>query len=247
MSGVRRQMLIGGLQKLSLLDYPGHIAAIVFTQGCNFRCQFCYNPQLVVFTPVQSSVKGSQKDYSQMSKDSLFGFLKKRKGKLDSVVITGGEPLIHNDLPQFIAKIKKLDYLVKLDTNGTNLAMLQQLIDKKLIDYIAMDLKAPLEKYQEITGVRVSLNNIRKSIKIIMNSGGGYEFRTTMVPGLQTKKDIKAMGQLIKGAAKWYLQKFHSNTDLVNSNLKNQRPYTDKEMREFKGVAEKYVKQCEIR
>jgi len=237
MSDIKCQMLLGGLQKLSLLDYPEHIAAIIFTQGCNFRCHFCYNPQLVV----------PQKDYPSITEDSLFGFLEKRRGKIDSAVITGGEPTLHPDLPEFIKKIKDFSYLIKLDTNGTNPAMLAKLLREKLIDYIAMDLKAPLKKYNLVTGVETPLNNIKKSVKIIMRSGIPYEFRTTVVPIFHNKTDIAKMGEIIKGAEKWYLQKFQSNVNLVDEKFKEEKSYTDKEMKKLGDIASKYVKFCEVR
>jgi len=246
-------MLIGGLQKFSLLDYPGYLSAIIFTQGCNFKCQFCYNPMLVVV---------SQKDHHpKIKEDDLFAFLKKRIGKLDAVVITGGEPTTHADLPKFIAEIKKLGYLVKLDTNGSCPKMLQKLIELKLIDYIAMDIKAPENKYKKIVGVPVDFDKIKKSVKIIMESGlppadaptsvktmaGKYEFRTTIVPGLLSKNDIKEIGKTIKGADKWYLQQFKSDTDLVNKKMEKVKPYSDKELQEMREAGRKYVKKCEVR
>ena len=233
-------MLIGGLQKLSLQDYPDHVSAIIFTLGCNFRCHFCYTPQLVV----------PQKDYSLISEDSLFGFLNKRIKKLDSVVITGGEPTLHSDLPEFIKRIRALGYLIKLDTNGTNPEMLQDLIDPEasgLINYIAMDIKAPLEKYQEVTGVNLSLVNMEKSIILIRESNISYEFRSTIMPQFHNEEDIKKMGELIKGADKWYLQKFQPLKNLVNKNFSQQKPYTDKEMEQLCAIAKNYVKKCEIR
>jgi len=163
-------MLIGGLEKLTLIDYPGEVAAIIFTQGCNFRCQFCYNPMLV--WPLEDSKMKYRKDHSLIEESDLFAFLRSRVGKLDGVVITGGEPTLHADLPEFINKIKALGYKVKLDTNGTNQEMLEKLINipltrgQNLIDYIAMDLKAPLDKYEKVTGAKVSLANIKKSVKI---------------------------------------------------------------------------------
>ncbi|MFA5317984.1 MAG: anaerobic ribonucleoside-triphosphate reductase activating protein [Patescibacteria group bacterium] len=230
-------MKIGGLQKLSLLDYPEHIAAIIFTQGCNFRCHFCYNPKLVV----------PQKDYSLISEDSLFEFLRKRKGKIDSVVITGGEPTIHLDLPEFIRKIRELGYLTKLDTNGTNPKMLEFLIQKKLIDYIAMDIKAPLNKYQEVVGVKNVLANITKSIIIIKESRLPHEFRSTIIPCFHKEKDIVEMGKMIWGADKWYLQKFKPMDSLVNEKFSQEKAYTDKEMGALSEIGSKYVKYYEIR
>ncbi|MCK4553658.1 anaerobic ribonucleoside-triphosphate reductase activating protein [Candidatus Parcubacteria bacterium] len=233
-------MLLGGLQKFSLLDYPNHLSAIIFTQGCNFQCQFCYNPMLVVVP---------QKDHHpEIKEDDLFAFLKKRAGKLDAVVITGGEPTIHADLPEFIDKIKKLGYLVKLDTNGANPKMIKKLIDKKLINYIAMDMKAPKNKYEKIVGVPVDFNKIEKSVKIIMESGLPYEFRTTIVPGLLNKKDdIGKIAKIIKGADKWYLQQFKSDTDLVNKKMEKVEPYSARELEEMCEAGRGHVKRCEVR
>jgi len=231
-------MLIGGLQKFSVLDYPGHISAIIFTKGCNFKCQFCYNPMLVY---------PSKKDHTLILENDLFYFLKKRIGKLDSVVITGGEPTVQQDLPKFIQKIKKLNYLVKLDTNGTNPEMLKNLIQKNLINYIAMDIKAPLEKYNQITGVEVDFNKIQKSIKIIMQSNLPYEFRTTVVPKFLDTEDIKKIGELIQGAKKWFLQNFKSNTDLVSKKLENKSAFLNKKMKEMCEVGKLYVRQCGLR
>jgi pyruvate formate lyase activating enzyme len=238
-------MIIGGLQKLTLIDYPEHLAAIIFTQGCNFRCHFCYNPKLVVPQLVAPAKNGA--GHSFINENGLFGFLKERQKKLDAVVITGGEPTLHSDLPEFIKKIKELGYLVKLDTNGTNPEMLVKLLQAKLLNYIAMDLKAPLEKYNLITGVKAPLNNIKKSIKIIIQSGLPYEFRTTVLPEFHQAEDIEKMGELIKDADKWYLQKFQSKPDLVDEKFKGKKSYKDKEMDDLRQIAFKYVKLCEVR
>ena len=255
-------MIIGGLQKFSLLDYPDHIAAIIFTQGCNFRCQFCYNPMLVKpasHTQERFERKGKisnigasndgqdQKCHPLISEDDIFAFLRKRKGKLDAVVITGGEPTLHQDLPEFIQRIRKLDYKIKLDTNGTNPKMLKDLISRQLIDYIAMDIKGPVDKYGIVTGVNADLNKIKESITIIMKSGLPYEFRTTVVPDLIVLADIHSIGKLIKGADKWYLQVFKSDIDLVNLDFKNTKSYSDSEMKEMELLAKKYVKFCAVR
>jgi len=193
------------------------------------------------------ALAGEEKGHSFLEEDDLFRFLKKRAGKLEAVVITGREPTLHPDLPDFIKKIRKLGYLVKLDTNGANPAMLKKLIERKLIDYIAMDFKAPAEKYEKTTGVKVDFKKIKKSVKIIRESKLPYEFRTTLVRGFLVKNDIKKMGELIKGAEKWFLQRFRSETDLVDKKLKNKKAFTDKEMKEMRAVARKYVKKCEIR
>lgn len=240
-------MIIGGLEKLSILDYPDHLAAIIFTQGCNFRCHFCYNPMLVLTREGEDEKKIKEKGLSTLSTEDLFLFLKERYGRLDGVVITGGEPTLHPDLPFFIGEIKALGYDVKLDSNGTNPKMLQELIDKKLIDYIAMDIKSPLKSYENTVSAFVDCNNLEKSVKIIIESGLPHEFRTTVVPGLLDKDDFKVMGELIKGAGKWYLQKFKSDTDLVNQSFEGKRPYTDKEMLEFAAIGRKAAGVCEFR
>lgn len=240
-------MIIGGLEKLTLLDYPEHLAAIIFTQGCNFRCHFCYNPMLVLPREGGDEKNKKEKGFSQLSLKNLFLFLSERFGRLEGVVITGGEPTLHPDLPSFIKKIKKIGYRVKLDTNGTNPFMLAQLIKNKLIDYIAMDIKAPFSKYQSVVGASVDCNNLQKSVKIIMKSGLPYEFRTTVVPGLLLPDDFAAMGESIKGASKWYLQRFKSDTDLVDANYQTQAAYTVKEMASFAAIGRKYTDLCEVR
>lgn len=243
-------MQIGGLQKFSLLDYPGHLSSIVFIRGCNFRCQYCYNPMLVCQGHIkQGSDVDDQTAYSDkpISEEEFLKFLNDRKGKLDSVVVTGGEPTIHNDLPDFIKKIKDIGYKVKLDTNGTNSQMVKNLVETSLIDYIAMDIKASPEKYDLVTGVQPDLSEIRKSIRVIRESELPHEFRTTVVPELITLEDIPKMGELIRGTAKWFLQKFKPDADLINKSYQKITPYTDKEMEKMKELALEYVKECEIR
>ncbi|MBU0647134.1 MAG: anaerobic ribonucleoside-triphosphate reductase activating protein [Patescibacteria group bacterium] len=248
-------MFIGGLQKISLLDYPGYLAAIIFTQGCNFRCQFCYNPQLVLpisgdnfkYTGFNINNDQSQEDHLEYKEDDLFVFLKSRVDKLDAVVITGGEPTIHKDLVDFIIKIKDLGFLVKLDTNGSNPEVIKELINKKLVDYFAMDIKASKEKYQQVAGAQVDWEKIKESVKIIMTSNLPYEFKTTVVPEFFDQSDIQSIGELIAGANKWYLQKFKSNIDLVNVKLENKKSYFDQEMKELAILGKKYVKKCEAR
>jgi pyruvate formate lyase activating enzyme len=248
-------MLIGGLEKLTLIDYPGKVAAIVFTSGCNFRCQFCYNPMLVWPSKQTESEqskntaghprnKEQDNNPSLYSEDDLFHFLAKRAGKLDGIVITGGEPTLHRDLSEFIQKIRDLGYAVKLDTNGTNPAMIKKLLSLKLIDYIAMDLKAPENKYKLVTGITVNFQKIKESVKIIRQCGLPYEFRTTILPVLLSAKDVDNMGRLLKGAAKWYLQKFKADTELVNPDFKIEKPYSSQEMDDLVAVGKKYVKLC---
>jgi len=225
-------MFIGGLDKFSLIDYPEHLAAIVFTQGCNFRCHFCYNPMLVVpFSKREDNDRLQdnaaygvvrENGHSLIPEDDLFNFLKLRVGKLDGVVISGGEPTLHHDLPEFIKKIKALGYNVKLDSNGTNPEMLQKLIDENLIDYIGMDIKGPEDNSEKVVGVEVDLNKIKESIKIVIGSSVRYEFRTTIVPGLHNNDDISTMGEMIRGAGKWYLQEFKASTALVDKDYEGQ-------------------------
>lgn len=249
---------------MTLIDYPGEVAAIVFTQGCNFRCRFCYNPMLV-WPAGLDELKYRQNDHSEIKEDDLFAFLKTRVGKLDAVVITGGEPTLHLDLPEFIGKIKALGFKVKLDTNGTNPERLRAIIPSPspsltfhpathpsqergvMVDYLAMDIKAPLEKYEPVVGAPANLEKIKKSIKIIMNSGLPYEFRTTLVPGLHEKKDIAKMGEMIRGADKWFLQFFKSDTELVSHDFEGWPRFTEKEMEEMKNIAAGFVKQAEAR
>lgn len=235
-------MKIGGLEKLSLLDYPNNIAAIIFTQTCNFRCGFCYNPMLVWPTD-----KKNKKGLSLIKEKDLFLFLESRINRLDGVVISGGEPTIHRDLPEFLAKIKKLNLNIKLDTNGTNPEMINYLWEKKLIDYVAMDLKAPWNKYEKVVGVKVNCNNIKKSVKLLLEDKISYEFRTTLVPGLHDEKDVHKMGEAIKGARAWFLQKFLPSNDLLSSKFSEIKPFNDNKMKELAKIGEKYVKSCKAR
>ncbi len=239
-------MIIGGLEKMTLLDYPGQLAAVVFTKGCNFRCHFCYNP-LLVWPDRETDEKKYEKTYSPISEDEFFLFLEKRKGKLDGVVITGGEPTLHADLPYFIKKIRALNYKIKLDTNGTNPEAIKKLLAENLLDYIAMDLKASFDKYESVVGVKINCQELEKSVKIVIESGLPHEFRTTVVPGLLELSDFDKMGKIIAGADAWYLQKFKSDTELVDRDLERHAPFTDKEMIEMASVGKKYVKICEVR
>jgi len=193
-----------------------------------------------------SPLEGDQRDH-HLNEDDLFDFLKERVGKLDAVVVTGGEPTLHKDLPEFIGKIKKLGFKVKLDSNGTNPEMMAGLIEDKLIDYIAMDIKASEKNYDLVIGVDPEMDKLKKSIEIIKKSGLPYEFRTTLVPELHNKKDIELMGKMIKGAEKWFLQPFKSDTKLVNDTFEGASSFTDKEMDEMYQIAKDYVKECGVR
>lgn len=229
-------MLIGGFQKISLIDYPAKLSAIIFTAGCNFRCPFCYNPQLVT--------RIDKKNF--ISPKEIFNFLKKRKKTIEAIVITGGEPTEHEDLPQFIRRIKKMGFLVKLDTNGSHPKMLKKLIQEKLIDYVAMDIKAPLSKYAKIVNSKIKKRQIKKSIKLIMQSGLSYEFRSTLLPELHSQKDLIKMSKLIKGAEKYFLQKFIPTGNLNNQEFNKLKPYSDKDMASLAKICEPYVKKVSL-
>ena len=235
-------MKIGGLEKLSLLDYPNNIAAIIFTQSCNFRCGFCYNPMLVWPTD-KKNIKG----LSLIKEKDLFLFLKSRLNRLDGVVISGGEPTIHSDLPEFIKKIKDLGLKVKLDTNGTNPEMILNLWQENLIDYVAMDLKAPWHKYEKVVGIKVNCSFIKKSVKLLIDNKIPHEFRTTLVPNLHKEGDIVKMGEAIKGAKAWFLQKFVPSNDLLDPEFSKIKPYNDNKMKELAEIGQKYVKNCRAR
>jgi pyruvate formate lyase activating enzyme len=192
-------MILGGYQKLTLIDYPGKLATTVFTVGCSFRCPFCHNPELVL---------GSQSTVNSGLEKEFFAFLKKRQGKLEGVCITGGEPTIQPDLIDFIKKIKKMGFLVKLDSNGTRPDVLKKLFDLKLLDFVAMDIKNQLKFYDKTTGTKVDKDRIRLSVELIRNARVPYEFRTTVVPGIHTPSDFLAIAKWIGGAESYFLQEY---------------------------------------
>ncbi len=223
-------MLIGGYQKLTLIDFPGHLATTVFTVGCNFRCPFCHNPELVKMVGTgQCPVPTGKKIEKE-----FFEFLKKRKGKIEGICITGGEPTLQPDLIEFIKKIKKLGFLVKLDTNGARPDVLKKIIDQKLADYIAMDIKNQPKKYLKTIGLGVEtcgvetprrvgaslrgdafmVDRIKLSFELIMRSKIPYEFRTTVVPGMHNEKDFLEIAKWIHGAQNYYLQEYREQTIL---------------------------------
>lgn len=230
-------MILGGLQKLTLIDYPEKIAATVFTVGCNFSCPFCHNPNLVDVQKILKEPKIEEKDF--------FDFLKNRQGMLEGVCVSGGEPTINKDLPEFLTKIKELGFLVKLDTNGTNPALLENLLKKGLIDYIAMDIKAPLEKYKKIVGPQVLLEDIQRSVELT-RSLPEYEFRTTVLPALHSKKDILSIGRWLQGAKRYFLQQFRPQTTL-DEKFSSERPFDDKTLAEIRQALSVFFDECGIR
>jgi pyruvate formate lyase activating enzyme len=202
-------MRIGGIQKLTLIDFPGTIATTVFTVGCSFRCPFCHNPELVLpenFPPLNNM------------ESEFFDHLEKRKGKLEGVCITGGEPTIQPDIIQFIDKIKKMGFKVKLDSNGTQPIVLEKIIKMGLVDYIAMDIKSSPENYSVAVGLNADVEAIKKSVKMIMGSGIPYEFRTTAVPGIHSEEDFLEIAKWIKGASAYYLQEYR-DMSTIDPNL----------------------------
>ncbi len=225
-------MEISGVIRFSLIDYPDEISCVLFTQGCNLRCPYCHNPELLELK------KG------EISQEEIMRFLKERIKKISSVVITGGEPTIQKGLEDFISKLKMLGFLVKLDTNGTNPYTIDKLVNKNLLDYIAMDIKFPLDKYR-----LVGLNDtkvILDSVKIIINSKIPHEFRTTYVKELLEIKDFGEIGKILEGAEKFVLQKFHKSRKIFKDIFKEQN-LTEEEINTIKSIINKYVKIMEVR
>jgi len=200
-------MYISGLQKLTLLDFPGRLAATVFLGGCNFRCPFCHNASLVL----------SPSSCEKITEEEFFAFLSSRSGKLSGVCITGGEPTLYPSLRDFIKKIKEMSFAVKLDTNGTNPSLLLSLIEEGLIDYVAMDIKNSPDKYPITAGCGVDMEKISRSVEILLSEKVDYEFRTTVVRELHTVDDFKAISEWIKGAKRYFLQTFKDSGDLIGS------------------------------
>lgn len=228
-------MKIGGFQKTSLLDYPDHISAILWTNGCNFRCPFCYNKTLALGTA------------QVLSEDEIFSFLSKRTGLIEGVVISGGEPLLHDDILEFIQKIKDLGFLIKVDTNGSYPERLEELLTAHLVDYVAMDVKAPKQKYDALAGVHVDLSAIETSITLLQTKAPAYEFKTTFVPHLLTKEDIIDIAQWLNGSAAYYLQQFKPLAPLVSSALENRAPYTKAYLQETCRAIQPFFKHCTVR
>ena len=223
---------------MTLIDYPGHIAATVFTVGCNFRCPFCHNPELVSSIEYQVS--------SILERD-FFDFLESRQGKLEGVCITGGEPTIQPDIVEFIRKIKELRYKVKLDTNGARPDILRLLYAKKLLDFVAMDIKSDLENYNRTTNSKVDLERIKLSVDLIRNSGVDYEFRTTAVPGLHKEEDFAKIGKWLEGAKKYVLQAFEDKGKILDPRLLKKTRGKGLDLEKISKNIEKYFGKVEVR
>lgn len=230
-----KKVQIHGFQKMTLLDFPGRVACTVFTGGCNLRCPFCHNALLVT----------KLTDTDIIPTESVFSYLEKRKGILDGVAITGGEPLLQPDIASFIRKIKNMGYAVKLDTNGAYPAKLRDLVEEGIVDYVAMDVKNSKEKYGETVGIpNFDVSKIEESIKFLLSGKVDFEFRTTVVKEFHTVEDIEKLSEWIKGAPKYYLQNFTDSGNLIGENLHECGKGTLEAMRE---AASKYVEVCETR
>ena len=228
--------IIGGIQKTSLVDFPQKVAAVVFTQGCNFRCGYCHNPSLVL----------NKKHLDNYKTEDFLEFLKTRLSKLDGVVISGGEPTLQSDLYDFIKEIKQMKFNVKLDTNGTNPDVVEKLFNDNLLDYVAMDIKSPIEKYDLITCAKTNKDNILKSINLIKNSQVDYEFRTTVIKSQLSFEDFEKIGEMIRGAKRYYLQKFVPS-NILDQNLIKETTYTDTEFKTICENLKKYVEDVDYR
>ncbi len=228
-------MLIKGLQKTTLVDYPGKVASTIFLFGCDFRCPFCYNRSLVF-----------EEDDSVVPEDAVMDALKKRKGLIEGVCVTGGEPCMSSDLPKLLKKIKAMGLAVKLDTNGSHPEVLRKIISQKLADYVAMDVKAPPERYSELACADADIDKINESIAAIRSSGVDYEFRTTVVP-LLTEKDIIAIAAWIKGAKRYCLQQFDISKDMLNPEMKQLKPYSSEVLVKIRDKIKDNFEACELR
>ena len=226
-------MQINGFEGVSLVDYPGKVCSIIYTSPCNFKCPFCHNPDLI---SVNNNV---------LKADAILADIAERAGFIEGVTITGGEPTLQLDLSEFAAALKSLNFLVKLDTNGYRPQAIKGLLDKKLIDYIAMDIKTSPDKYSRACGTKVELNKIKESISLIMNSGIDYEFRTTIVPGYVDMEDADKIGDMIKGAKRFTVQQFN-NAKTYNPAMKNTVPYTENMIVQFAEKMKQYAGEVKI-
>jgi pyruvate formate lyase activating enzyme len=231
-----------GFQRTTLLDYPNKISAIVFVAGCNFRCGFCHNPLLVNKISLLS-----EQDY--VDENIVVELLLKRKHLVNSVVISGGEPTLFLDIKNFIIKLKQNGFNIKIDTNGSNPELIKDLIDSKLIDFIAMDIKTKidLDAYSKVCGTIVDIEKIKQSIEIIQNSGLDYDFRMTILPALISKEDIYSVAEYLKGSKRFSIQQFVKDGDLVDEKLKESRLYEPNEFKEIKNKIGSYFDEFNMR
>ncbi|HPS58173.1 MAG TPA: anaerobic ribonucleoside-triphosphate reductase activating protein [Spirochaetota bacterium] len=230
-------MNIRGLSKTSLVDYPGRISSVIFTGGCNMRCPFCHNPELAL---------GSS-SLEQMKEDEIFAFLDKRKGLIDGVTITGGEPALQNDLADFIGRIKDKGFLVKLDTNGLLPEVVSGIISARLADYVAVDIKSSPEKYRKATGVNADCTRVKETLDVLRASGIEYEVRTTCVPGFVDADDIVKAGEFFGRFKSWYLQQFVNRNPMIDSSLSILSPYPVEYMKKMQAAGSAFSEKCLLR
>ena len=224
-----------GMQKMTLLDYPGYVACTLFTGGCNFRCPFCHNALLVL---------DLDENYT-IPEEEVLAFLKKRQGLLDGVCVTGGEPLINKDIGDFLSKVKELGFKIKLDTNGTNPALLKELVSQNLVDYVAVDIKNSPEKYAETVGLKsFDMSTINETVNFLMNGSVDYEFRTTVTKQFHTEKSMEEAARFIRGAKRYFLQNFVDSGNLIGSGITGQ---SKEEMEKLLAVVKKYVPDSHLR
>lgn len=231
-------MTIGGIQKISLIDYPGKISAVLFVSGCNFHCGFCYNPELVSHALI--------KKQPTIPLDSVYQFLKARKKLIDGVVFCGGEPTIHKDFPEVAKKIKKMGFLIKLDTNGSNPEILEEVLEKNIVDYVAMDIKTSKEKYSLLFNGGDYLHKIEDSVDIIKSKSPDYEFRTTVVPGIVRDEDILRIAKWIAPAKRYFLQQFKAIKNLDPA-FQEIEPYSLEHLVEIQRKILPHFEFCQIR
>lgn len=230
-------MQVTGIQKLTLLDYPGTVACTVFTAGCNFRCPFCHNAMLVLPEQIEPNY---------LTDGEVFDFLRKRRGVLDGVAVTGGEPLLHRDMPEFLSRIKELGYKIKLDTNGSNPALLREIVEAGLVDRVAMDIKNAPESYAETIGFEhFDIAPVEQSKSFLLEGSVDYEFRTTVVRGIHTKESLIGAAKWISGAKEYYLQQFKDSGSLVMG--EGLSAYDEKQMHELAEAVREYVPTVEVR
>ncbi|MFC1479908.1 anaerobic ribonucleoside-triphosphate reductase activating protein [Candidatus Omnitrophota bacterium] len=228
-------MIIAGLQNLSLVDYPGYLASVVFVQGCNFRCGYCYNPDLVTLDK-----------HFDFSEEDIFNSITRRKKMIEGIVITGGEPTIYKDLPDSVRRLKNEGFKVKLDTNGSNPVQLEDLLRARLLDYIALDIKTSLPKYNLVTDQKGIEEAVSESIRLTMLSTVSYEFRTTCVPGIVGEEDFRLIGKMVRGAKKYCLQQFRPSSTYDKS-FQTVRPYSEEDVQNFRGILEGFAEAVEVR
>lgn len=228
-------MKICGWNKTTLLDYPGHIAATLFTGGCNFRCPFCHNAELVLRPGEQEEIR----------EEEIFAFLQRRKGITEGICITGGEPSLQPGLKEFIRRVKGLGYLVKLDTNGYRPDVLWELLGEGLLDYVAMDVKASRKNYAQAAGLEgLDIAAIEMSMGIIRSSGIAYEFRTTVVKGIHTPEDMEDIGRWLSGCRAFYLQAYRDNENVMEPGF---CAFSPEEMHDFLEITRKYIDNVSLR